>query len=260
MVLQPDGKILAAGASDANGFGDDFALVRLLVDGTEDFGFGNAGIVLQDFSCLCSDSTTRSMALQADGKIVLSGASDANPASDFNNFALARFTGDAVTPVTPNADLAVALSSEPLEAVIGESVTFTAVVTNNGPDSVSTVSLNNLLIGPFADLSVDSEACAIGSGVVSCDLGALDNGASTTLTVTILAQGFPFSLVADVNSDQADPNSANNQAVLTLAGDSGGGDDGGCSLNGGTNSVNPMGWAVLAAGLFLTAFRKRLSI
>lgn len=261
LAIQSDGKILAAGASDANGFARDFALVRYLTDGSLDYGFGSAGAVLQDFSCLCSDSVARSMALQPDGRIVLSGASDANPASTFNNFALARFEGDPVDPIESTADLAVTLTSDPADPSNGESVAVTAVVTNNGPDSVGAVSFNGLFIGPFADLSVDSESCSIGSGTVNCDLGPLENGASATVTISLLVQEFPLSVVADVSGDAVDPNNADNRAVLTLAGDSGGGDDGGCSLSPAVHASRDMaGLGLLAVALLFAAIRKRNSI
>ena len=231
LAIQADGKILAAGSSDANGFGDDFALLRYGSGGDLDFGFGQAGIVLQDFSCLCSDSAARSMALQTDGKIVLSGASDAGSASAFNNFALARFLGDSAEPFTPTADLAVTLSADPADAQSGDLVTFTAVVTNQGPDAVSEVTLSTLLLGSFSGLAAAPETCTIGEGAVSCALGELDNGASATVTLNLKVAALPFSLVSTVSGSVIDSNNANNQAALTLVNPGEGGGDGGCRLN-----------------------------
>lgn len=260
VALQADGKILAAGFSNAEGFGQDFAVAGYLADGALDYGFGSAGVALQDFSCLCSDSLARSMALQPDGKIVLAGASDANPQNSFNNFALARFVGDPVDPIAPSADLAVGLSSEPTDPLVGDSVSFTVSVTNNGPDAAAAVFLNALLIGPASDVAVDNESCSVGSGTVNCEFGALESGASATATITLLVQGFPFSLVADVDGDVIDPDFSNNQAVLSLNGTSGG-DDGGCSLNPAQrSSSSPLAGGLLVLGIFLAAIRKRSSI
>jgi uncharacterized delta-60 repeat protein len=48
VVLQPDGKIVAAGTTIANN-SDDFALARYNTDGSLDASFGNGGIVATDF-------------------------------------------------------------------------------------------------------------------------------------------------------------------------------------------------------------------
>ncbi|HKX11906.1 MAG TPA: hypothetical protein VJP40_02045, partial [bacterium] len=259
VALQADAKILAAGASDAAGFGDDFALARFGTDGNLDFGFGSAGYILQDFSCLCSDSTARSMALQADGKIILSGASDANNSSGFNDFALARFFGDAVAPLTPTADLAATLTADPSDPRSGDLVTFTVTVTNLGPDAVSEVTLSNLLIGTFSELAADSEACTLGQGAVSCALGSLANGESVTVNLSLKLSDLPFSFVANASGSLVDSNNANNQAVLTF-GEASGGDDGGCSLNAGSPGPwNPAWLGLLAAIGLLWGIRRYFS-
>src|SRR5262245_31560230 len=84
LAIQPDGKILVAGYSDANGSDRDFALVRYTSDGRVDttFGTSGTGMVLTDFAQ--SDDEIRAIALQSDGKIVVAGMSDVA-------FALARY-------------------------------------------------------------------------------------------------------------------------------------------------------------------------
>jgi uncharacterized delta-60 repeat protein len=69
-ALQPDGKILAAGRTTA-GDSVDFALLRFHPNGTLDMSFGGTGIVFADFSRTLQ--VARSIALQPDGKILLSG-------------------------------------------------------------------------------------------------------------------------------------------------------------------------------------------
>jgi len=85
VAIQSDGKIVVAGFS-YNGANNDFALVRYGTDGTLDASFGTGGIVTTaiglnyDFGC--------SVAIQADGKIVVAGYSN-NGAND--DFALVRY-------------------------------------------------------------------------------------------------------------------------------------------------------------------------
>lgn len=89
-VLQPDGKIIAAGTTtDANG-SLNFGLARYNPNGSLDLSFGTGGKVLTNFSGALSQATA--LALQPDGKIVAGGETDAftpNP-----NFALARYNAD----------------------------------------------------------------------------------------------------------------------------------------------------------------------
>lgn len=84
-AIQPDGRILAAGVSDARGT-YDFALARYTSAHDLDKTFGQGGVVLTDFGH--SYDWAYAVALQPDGKIVVAGVSDASGSKDF---ALARF-------------------------------------------------------------------------------------------------------------------------------------------------------------------------
>jgi len=93
VVVQPDGKLVAAGAASINGQAD-FALARYNGNGTLDSTFGHNGRVTTDFGGIYEGA--RSVALQGDGKIVVAGASVLGL---YNNFALARYRADG-TPDT----------------------------------------------------------------------------------------------------------------------------------------------------------------
>ena len=72
MVLQPDGKLVLAGQTNASGGGNDqaFMAARLLSDGTLDDTFGQAGIVTIPIG---TTALGYGIALQSDGKLVLTG-------------------------------------------------------------------------------------------------------------------------------------------------------------------------------------------
>lgn len=79
IAIQPDGKILAAGFSN-NGTNNVFAITRVNPDGAIDASFGTSGKALITMGS--GDSVPYRIALQPDGKILLSG--DAiNGTSDF---------------------------------------------------------------------------------------------------------------------------------------------------------------------------------
>ncbi len=69
VALQPDGKILAAGRSDASG-SDDFALARYNANGSLDTSFGTNGLVVNSFG-----DQVFAVVLQPDGKILVAGRS-----------------------------------------------------------------------------------------------------------------------------------------------------------------------------------------
>lgn len=87
VAVEPDGKILAAGSSDAGG-STDFAVVRYDGDGTLDPAFGAGGQVLTNFG---GSDYAYAVAVQGDGKVVAAGSSDAGGSTDF---ALVRYNND----------------------------------------------------------------------------------------------------------------------------------------------------------------------
>ncbi len=75
VALQTDGKIIVAGMTTNASTGKDFACLRYNSDGTLDSTFGTSGIVTNDVQT-GSDDVVYSIAIQADGKIILAGYSD----------------------------------------------------------------------------------------------------------------------------------------------------------------------------------------
>lgn len=88
VVVQPDGKLVAAGTTNVNG-ATDFALVRYYDNGALDPSFGVDGKVVTDFAG--SYDSVGSLVLQADGKIIAGGWSVVDSIA---NFALARYNTD----------------------------------------------------------------------------------------------------------------------------------------------------------------------
>jgi uncharacterized delta-60 repeat protein len=87
VVVQPDGRILAAGIRQgARGY--DFALARYRRDGSLDKTFGSDGRVTTDFS---GYGSANALVIQPNGKIVVAGH---GVDSSFADFALARYDTD----------------------------------------------------------------------------------------------------------------------------------------------------------------------
>jgi uncharacterized delta-60 repeat protein len=86
IVLQPDGKIVAAGGA----FGSGFALARYNADGSLDTTFGTGGKVITALGSIAD--LIRAVALQSDGKIIVVGDAFTNPSG--GNFVLVRYNAD----------------------------------------------------------------------------------------------------------------------------------------------------------------------
>ncbi|MEQ1656951.1 MAG: DUF4347 domain-containing protein, partial [Nitrospira sp.] len=86
LTIQADGKVVLAGFG-FNGTSFDFGLVRYNTDGSLDTSFNGTGKVLTDFGANSVDMGNE-VRLQADGKIVVAGWSDAGGTNDF---AIARY-------------------------------------------------------------------------------------------------------------------------------------------------------------------------
>jgi uncharacterized delta-60 repeat protein len=98
LVIQPDGRLIAAGmiehGGEPAGPAKDFVLVRYTADGLNDTTFGSSGTsaVSTDFST--HDDIANAVALQADGKILAVGTAEATLSTSSQDFALARYNAD----------------------------------------------------------------------------------------------------------------------------------------------------------------------
>jgi uncharacterized repeat protein (TIGR01451 family) len=113
----------------------------------------------------------------------------------------------------PAADLAVAKSDSPDPVSKGAQLTYSIVVTNNGPGSASSVQLTDSLPASVQFVSATSTAgnCAQTGSMVACNLGDLSNGSSVTVTITVTPKKVgTITNTAQVSSISLDPNPANN--------------------------------------------------
>lgn len=128
MVVQNDGKIVAAGSARGNTNRDNFALARYNMDGSLDNSFDGDGKMLTNIGS--SHDLSNAIAVQSDGKIILAGLS--NPvdpdgaAASKNESSLVRYLpdgtldnsfdgdGKVVTAMSPESDYitCIALQSD----------------------------------------------------------------------------------------------------------------------------------------------------
>jgi hypothetical protein len=121
-------------------------------------------------------------------------------------------------PPPPMANLSVTKSDAPDPVTVGQNLTYTINVTNGGPDPATGVVLTDTLPGNVTFVSANSSqgSCTRVGVTVTCNLGGLANGASASATIIVTPnQAGTITNRAEVQANEADPNSANNTAQVT---------------------------------------------
>jgi len=132
------------------------------------------------------------------------------------------------TAVNAEADLSVVKTDSPDPVIAGNDLTYTIIVTNNGPSDAQSVDLSDVLPAgtTFVSLSApggwSATTPAVGAtGTVNASIGTLPAGSGPqvfTLVVAVAASvpdGATLSNTADVTSTTTDPVAGNNSATQT---------------------------------------------
>jgi uncharacterized repeat protein (TIGR01451 family) len=153
---------------------------------------------------------------------VVGGGGEINLSNDVSNVVVAN--------VSSSADLSVSNVASPDPVAAGSNVTFTQVVTNNGPSAADNVTLVEAIPAntTFASISSPGWSCTTpavgGTGNVVCTNVSLTGGTAATFSVVVnvnsaTTNGTVIADTATASSSTADPNSSNNTAVAsTLVG------------------------------------------
>ncbi len=141
IAIQPDGRIIVAGSSD-NGNDLDFAMVRLMPDGSLDNSFSVNGMVT---TAIGNDfDSGSSVLIQPDGKIVVAGSSYGTGAEP-NKIAIVRYNSNGLLDNSFSAD-GKATTSNDGESCVGSSVVLQSdgklVVAGTGDEEFIIVRFN----------------------------------------------------------------------------------------------------------------------
>jgi uncharacterized delta-60 repeat protein len=102
IVVQPDGKLVAAGSAKDAATYYDFAVARYLANGALDASFGSGGKLRTDFGTGAFDRA-RAARLQPDGKLVAAGFAASSDLL-FQPFALVRYTASGALDTSFSGD------------------------------------------------------------------------------------------------------------------------------------------------------------
>ncbi|MBN1908033.1 MAG: DUF11 domain-containing protein [Deltaproteobacteria bacterium] len=111
----------------------------------------------------------------------------------------------------PSADIAVNKSASSRKVKLNEQVVFTVEVKNNGPDNATGIVVSDILPAGLTYVSHQAAKGSYDQETGQWTLGALDNGESSTLTLTITAvqKGRITNSAVKTASTPADPNTGN---------------------------------------------------
>ena len=126
-------------------------------------------------------------------------------------------SASATATVRAVADVGVTALAAPSPAVVGDPLTFSFTVTNNGPDTASNITLTDVLPPTFTSPATPSPECAIANARMTCTFATIPSGSTTTVTLT----GRPsavgsLSTTVTVAGESIDTNPGNDSASATV--------------------------------------------
>ncbi len=173
----------------------------------------NVGTLASGASATLTVTVTPTAAGTLTNQATVTGAvTDANRANDASAQSV---TVNAPTPASAN--LAVSLSGSARSVTVGDNVTFTATVSNSGPDTAETVVLS--LAAPAGTTVVSSTpGVTPDGGQIVFNAGSVASGGTFVATL-VLKAGMVGNLLesASVSSSTTDPAADNNSAALAVA-------------------------------------------
>lgn len=115
----------------------------------------------------------------------------------------------AVTPIAPlGTNIGITMSS-PASINAGAFVTFTMIVTNNGPGDAAMVTLTDTLPATFQGSTTSQGVCTHAGAVFSCNFGAMPTAAVAKVTVTVIAGSTSITNTASIQLRDAQGNLVN---------------------------------------------------
>jgi uncharacterized repeat protein (TIGR01451 family) len=115
-------------------------------------------------------------------------------------------------------DISVIKTDAPDPVTVGNNLTYTITVTNNGPKTGTGVTLNDTLPSSVTYVSATStKGTPTKSGnTVTCSIGTLTNGSSATVTIIVKpTTAGTITNTASATCNETDTNSSNNTATAT---------------------------------------------
>ena len=132
---------------------------------------------------------------------------------------LGNNTASVTTTVNASADLVLTLTGTPNPVLVGTNLTYTILITNNGPSTATGVSVQDFLPANVNVLSVTTDGkFSQGTNLVIANPMPIASGGTSTVTIVVQTTTLTMSNIlntASVSSAVADPVSTNNSATIS---------------------------------------------
>jgi len=115
-------------------------------------------------------------------------------------------------------DISVNKTDLPDPVTVGNNLTYTIVVTNNGPETATGVTLTDTLPAGVIYVAATSTlgTCSRAGSTVTCNIGTLYNASSATVTIIVTpTTAGTITNTATVTCNETDTNTGNNTATAT---------------------------------------------
>lgn len=156
------------------------------------------------------------------GTVCTNGASSitntATVSSDTDDPNLSNNTSTTTTNITPVSDLAITKQANPEPVAVGSQLTYTLVITNNGPSTA-----NGIVLTDNIPNTVTNPQYSLDNGTTwtnwtgTLNLNPLNNGASEKVLIRGTVSNTAIGIItntASVTSNSFDPNLSNNSATV----------------------------------------------
>ncbi len=157
-----------------------------------------------------TESSTNTANGTAAGSVVYQGAYS-TLSLGLDGIGLEGAGGDGMEMVVcvPQADLSLTKTVNDNSPNVGENVTFTLTVTNNGPDATNNIQVRDILPAELDFVSSTASQGSYNSGSGIWAVGTLANGSSATLNIVVSANtaGVITNQAEIINADRIDPDS-----------------------------------------------------
>jgi len=126
-------------------------------------------------------------------------------------------TASLIVLPPPPADMSITKSASAPIPFGGQNITYTLVVSNGGPGVATSVTVTDVLPPGTTFVSATPPGICSGTSTITCSVGTLNSGATTTITLVVTAPDAGGTLIntATVSAFEPDPNPANNSATTT---------------------------------------------
>ncbi|MDO5728377.1 MAG: DUF11 domain-containing protein [Actinomycetaceae bacterium] len=207
---------LPAGLSDVTVVGSD-GVACSVADAVDSSGDVTCTVASLDVDATATVTVTGTVTADLTGNVenTATVSSDTPDPDESNNSS--SVTGTS----SPKADVSVVKSMDVANPVPGESVTFTVIVTNDGPSLARGVHVKDSVPAGLEIVSAvldDDTVCAVTGQDVDCLIGDMPVGSRTvTINVNVPADYTEETVVntATASSDTPDPDESNNSSSVT---------------------------------------------